>query len=218
MKNLKIYSFIALLLIIVACGPVKKTTASEAVNVSSSAVSSEAVVSKITSSESSSRATEKISVLIFPLENHTDKNKFVNSGVIQPVIYKSLRYFIGIVPSLEVLEVVTDSGLTVDSIGLSRLAENNHADLIIYGDYSFTNNRQNPDAMIEAHIWSKVMEKDIFVKKYKTPTDAEIFDTIDTMILDHVQTIMNTTNIRYSRIAFKNFRNREGEILNILER
>ncbi len=148
---------------------------------------------------------KKLNVVILPLLDKSDVKKYASSRLVQSIVFKSLNTFIRVIPSVSIPAAEETAFTNPDNDSLNKIADDNNADFIIYGDYSLAGGKANPKAGIKSLVWSKTLQKNVFEKSYLAPTDMEIFDTIDKMILDNASAILNT-RVSYSTIAFSGFK------------
>ncbi len=127
---------------------------------------------------------DKLKVLILNLNNQSDVNTYGSSDALKPVVFNSLYNFIGIIPSLDIPQQTELQQIQWNSTNIAQIAKARGADLVIYGDYSFSGPAYDPKARLNLKIYSTERVVDILSRSYNTPTDLEIFDTIDRMIND----------------------------------
>ncbi len=127
---------------------------------------------------------DKLRVLILSLNNLSDTNKYPSSDDLKPVIFNSLYNFIGIIPSLDIPEQKVLQKIEWTPEQIAQIAKDRGADLVIYGDYTLSGVAYDPKAKLNLKIYSTERVVDLLSKTYNTPTDIEIFDTIDRVIND----------------------------------
>ncbi len=161
---------------------------------------------EVSVSTGGSETNKKAKVLILPLKNKSNERVFVSSGLVRAIIFHSFYTFIGIIPSVNVPDDTNMLNLTADEKNVSKLAEEENADIIIYGDYQFKGTRANPSIKTELRIYSRNGNTNILKKEYLVAsTGAEIFDTIDEMISDSVKSALNI-EVNIANIFFEKFK------------
>jgi hypothetical protein len=133
---------------------------------------------------------EDTTFMVVPFENKSDITNYKTSDNIKIIMYNSLYSFIRIIPNVNLLD-----NQSVGSVpaALSSNSISNEADVTVYGDYSLSGDPIEPllALNLKIRVKDKIKEeqKVIFEKTYKSPTDIEIFDSIDRMIADVVKTV-----------------------------
>jgi hypothetical protein len=144
-------------------------------------------------------------VLIIPLVNESDTKQYANSHLIQSILFKSLYCFLGVLPSISVPDEKELKTIQWDSNRIGKIAEENKADFILFGDYHLSGKKTNPNAEIHVRIWSFSKKEMIFAKNYETSTDIELFDTVDKIIGEGAEGILNT-KVDIASISFGSFK------------
>lgn len=146
----------------------------------------------------------KAKVLILPFDNKVNPSKYKNAELVKAITFRSFYTFIGIIPSIDVPDekILTNIAYSRDTI--SKVAEEQSADFIIYGDYSFEGTRNNPKVNYNLYLWSRKDSTNALAKKYATSTDAEIFDTIDDMIALVMKSSLNI-DVNIANVYFNSF-------------
>ncbi len=154
---------------------------------------------------------KKLSILILPLDNKTDKINFPNSELVKTIIFRSLYSFIGFIPSLDIPDEAVLREIRFDPDNPSLIARKYNADFIIYGSYNLVKKDNEPQASVHLRIWSRISGK-MNEKIFNTPTDVSIFDSIDNMIADSVKIILNE-EMKTASIHFGDFKVRKEPYL-----
>lgn len=162
-------------------------------------------VSAFAQESSTNQGGSRLKVLILSLNNNSDTNTYAGSDYLKPVIFNSLYNFIGIIPSLDIPDQKTLQAISWTPEQLAQLAKDRGADLVIYGDYTLSGPAYDPRARLSLKIYSTENVVDVLSKTYNTPTDLEIFDTIDRVINDlSVELLKGKVEVAY--LNFTGFR------------
>ena len=147
---------------------------------------------------------KKAKVLILPFENKVNVSKFKNSELVRAITFRSFYTFIGIIPSINVPDekILTNISYTKDTV--SKVAEDQSADFVIYGDYSFEGSKNSPKVIYNLYLYSRKDSTNALSKKYVTTTEAEIFDTIDDMISQVMKSSLNI-DVNIANVYFNGF-------------
>ncbi len=162
---------------------------------------------QIFTTEDTVESSNRMKVLILPLIDRSDHTKYPNAKIVNTILMNELYAFLYIEPSFAVPEKTTltemdSSFLYQKNLDPKEIYNQYQADIVIYGDYSLMGIKSDPQAQIHLNIWQKPTGK-IVTNLYKTPIDTDIFDTIETMLSQ----IINTTLDEDIKIAFLNFGN-----------
>lgn len=115
------------------------------------------------------------------------------------LIYDNLYQFISLLPFAEILP------LPAGSPGQpSELARSSGAAFIIYGQLILSGPSEVRQAEIRLRIWSSASRSDILNRVYRCAADLELFDTLDRMVLDTVQSVFRITP-RFASLSFQDF-------------
>jgi TolB-like protein len=147
----------------------------------------------------------KAKVLILPFTNKTDSKKFANSGLIKSVVFRSFYSFVGIIPSIDVPDQKILTNILIENMDAAKVADQQDADIIIYGNYKFSGSKSEPDVGITLNVWTKDKHTNIISKSYKTTSGLEIFDTIDEMIANSIKAALNI-ELNVANVNFNNFK------------
>lgn len=160
---------------------------------------------EVFTTEETVELSNKMRVLILPFENRTDEPAYPNSKILNTILLNEFYAFLYIVPSFDVPEKTELTNLNSEFLNRKNIKSqdiysNYQADIIIYGNYSLEGSKTDPAALIRLNIWNKASGKTVGFE-YKTPIDADIFDTIDTMLSQIIKLILNEE----IKIAYLNF-------------
>ncbi|MGC8764721.1 MAG: carbohydrate binding domain-containing protein [Brevinematia bacterium] len=173
----------------------------------------EVETNKVFITEETTDISNKIRVLILPLENKTDTRKYPASETIKSIILGSLYDFLRVVPGLDIPEKSVLTEMKADflnrrNITPEEIYSNYNAEVIIYGDYIQERKSKKQVALINFKIWTKTKGQ-VETIKYTSPVDADIFDTIDDMIAKVIKLTMNE-ELKIAFLKFGDFRINEG--------
>lgn len=147
---------------------------------------------------------KKAVVLIIPFEDKADGKKYKATETTATMIFNSMYTFIGLLPTIDVPDKKVLMGYKWTESKLAAVAAESGADVILYGDYVYQGDPGEPDAAINLKVWIKESNRVTFSKTYKTPTDLDIFDSIDDMIKDFIQGVLKTS-VNVATIRFGGF-------------
>ncbi len=155
----------------------------------------------------------RLKVIIIPLENKSSKDKFRSTEVTKAIIQGSLYTFLQIVPSFDMpdkleMNKLSPKFLYKQEITPQDIYSNYQADIIIYGDIAIKENKKTK-ALVNLKVWTRATGK-IESKKYITPTDADIFDSIDLMLANIIKLTLNE-EMKIAHLNFKDFKINNGK-------
>ncbi len=162
---------------------------------------------EIFTTEETVEISNRLKVLILPFDNKADLSEYPNAKTVNAILQNELHAFLYVVPTFDIPEkselAVMDSGfLNRKNITANEIYSNYQADIIIFGDYILHGSKTDPAAQIHLNIWKKA-SGNVEAREYDTPTDADIFDTIDDMLSN----IIDITLKKEIKVAFLNFGN-----------
>ncbi len=149
----------------------------------------------------------KLNLIFIPFNDKSDKKKFPSSKTISFIIENSILSILKMVPAFDVKENIS-SFIEKKGISSYDIATNYNADIIIYGDIKLETEKGKPVANVNLKMWTKATEK-IEIKKYRTKTDINIFDSIDEMLSFIIKYTLNE-EFKIAYLNFKNFKINNG--------
>lgn len=152
-------------------------------------------------------------VLIFPLTDNSDQKIYGSSDAYRYLIFKSLYTFIGVVPTIKVPDEQILQSTPVNQSSLSTLSDEFNAEYIVFGSIKLIGKKNEPNAVIELKIWSRIDSK-IIVQDYTSPVDYTLFDTIDEMIEKLTVNVLKS-KLQFAYIRFNDFELGEQKSLKI---
>jgi len=141
-------------------------------------------------------------IIILPFNYQESKKKFTNPDIIKNILFNSLYSFFSLIPKIDLPEKKVLSDLHRRKVPLEDIISNYQPDQIIYGNYILTGSKAAPEIQIKMQIWSKI-SKNIFSYTFKSPSDEDIFDTIDTISAQIIKSVLNEE----MKLAFLNINN-----------
>lgn len=151
-------------------------------------------------------------VLIIPLIDKSDTEKFKDNQAYAPkiLIFNTLYNFIRILPNVNV-----PTRNKIKSIGkkfkgsaiteLKNIALKHNSKFIIFGNIRLEGDTIDPEATIGIKVWSQDENKFVFEKSYKTALDLDLFDAVDQMIIDIIETTFKI-QAKFATLNINNFK------------
>ncbi len=87
--------------------------------------------------------------------------------------------------------------------GIDKMGEEESTDYIIFGTFSLKGSAAEPEVVVNLKVWNKD-KKLVFQRTYTTHLDLDIFDTLDTMVLDTLEASFNI-KAQIATLEFNNF-------------
>ncbi len=144
-------------------------------------------------------------VLILPLQNKIKTSDFAADQVanFEDLSFYGLYNFFVTLPFTEMPAKDKLRRTSWDSDQISTLGKGEKADYIIYGTYTLQGDKFEPDITINLKVWGG--DKIVFSRTYETRLDLDIFDTIDLMIIDALESAFKI-KARIATLDFNNFK------------
>ncbi len=193
-------SFILLSFMLVSCAPqvqnaLTKESQEQATDTNVNAVFLE-------KQESEADITVKHKILIMPFEYTSTNANYPNPLIYRTIFFSSFYNLFSVLPSIDLPDKSVLLTMNPSEETISNLADQYKCDFIVFGDYGLKGDKSKPDAVISLKIWNKFSDS-ISTNKIITPTDADLFDAIDSLMSKMVKTILNEE----MKIAYLNFNN-----------
>ncbi len=152
--------------------------------------------------ETEADVTVKHKILIAPFEYKAKGGAYPNPEIYKTIFFTSFYNLFSVLPSIDLPDksVLLNMNPSEDTIPV--LAKQYQCDFIVFGDYSLKGPKLKPDAVVNLKIWNK-FSGSIMTNSLTTPTEAELFDAIDTLLSRMVRTMLNEE----MKIAYLNFNN-----------
>ncbi len=136
-------------------------------------------------SETEVLARHKIILIPFQLQTNQDPAvNYSNPGIYKTIFFSSFYNLFSSNPMIEETDKTLLANLKPsDSFSdeeISNLGKIFKCDFIIFGDYSLKGPQYHPDVFLNLMIWNR-FNSSIMTNTMKSPTDIEIFDTIDSL-------------------------------------
>ncbi|RMG81415.1 MAG: hypothetical protein D6707_04860 [Bacteroidetes bacterium] len=147
----------------------------------------------------------KTRVLVLPLDTTEIGSEYHKTQIenIRNLEFNSLYNFIRLLPFAEIPSELDIR--TAESANIDEIASKFDADIVIYGKLNFSGNTETPQAELLLKIRSAKKQKDIFVKKYKSAIDLDIFDAMDRIVNDTISAAFKIIP-RFAVVNFNGFK------------
>jgi hypothetical protein len=153
--------------------------------------------------ETEADVTVKHRILIIPFDYKPGKVKYPNPEIYSRIFFTSFYNLFSILPSIDLPDKNALTRINIAEDAVSNLAKQYSSDFIVYGDYSLSGPRLNPAASVNLMIWDKFSGR-VLTNSLTTPTDADLFDSIDSMLSGMVRSMLNE-EMKISYLNFNNF-------------
>lgn len=144
----------------------------------------------------------KHKILIAPFEYRQAKSKYPNPEIYKAIFFSSFYNLFSVLPTIDLPDKNELLTMNPSENTISSLANRYKCDFIVFGDYGLRGDKSKPEAVVNLKIWNK-MTGSILTDRIKTPTDADLFENIDSLMSKMVRTILNEE----MKIAYLNFVN-----------
>jgi hypothetical protein len=152
--------------------------------------------------EKEAETATRYKILIAQFACLTNGGIYSKPEIYRTIFFNSFYNLFSVLPSIDIPDKSILEELDPSESNVGETAEKSLSDFIVFGDYTLTGSKTKPEALVNLKIWSKFNGK-ILTNTYKTPTDADLFDSIDSMMGRIVKTVLNEE----MKIAYLNFDN-----------
>ena len=139
-------------------------------------------------------------ILIVPFEYRASKTEYPNPGIYKMIFFTSFYNLFSILPSIDIPDKSVLLNIDASPGNIAILAGQSKCDFIVFGDYSLGGGKSKPDAAVRLMVWDKISGS-VTTNSLTTPTDADLFDAIDTLQSGLVTSILKEE----MKTAFLNF-------------